>query len=73
MRISVYNGGPEAASLRVLPTLSIRNTWAWREEESARPRLAGGDMVTAVHPELGECRLYSDGARRLVFTENESK
>src|SRR5207344_2826293 len=29
VRITVHNRGPEAARLRVLPTLWFRNTWSW--------------------------------------------
>ena len=33
VRITVHNRGPEAARLRVLPTLWFRNTWSWGEDE----------------------------------------
>ena len=33
IRITVHNRGPEAARLRVLPTLWFRNTWSWGEDE----------------------------------------
>ena len=32
IRITVHNRGPEAARLRVLPTLWFRNTWSWGED-----------------------------------------
>src|ERR1700756_5552843 len=38
VRITVHNRGPEAARLRVLPTLWFRNTWSWGEGE-AKPVL----------------------------------
>ena len=41
IRITIANRGPQAAALRVLPTLWFRNTWSWgREGESygTRPR-----------------------------------
>ena len=34
VRITVHNRGPEAARLRVLPTLWFRNTWSWGDDES---------------------------------------
>ena len=33
INITVHNRGPEAARLRVLPTLWFRNTWSWGEPE----------------------------------------
>src|SRR5262249_23920407 len=33
LRITVHNRGPEAARLRVLPTLWFRNTWSWNDED----------------------------------------
>ena len=35
IRITVANRGPEAAELRLLPTLWFRNTWSWGEREPA--------------------------------------
>ena len=34
VRITVHNRGPEAARLRVLPTLWFRNTWSWGERRA---------------------------------------
>ncbi len=72
VQISVCNRGPEAASIRLLPTLWFRNTWAWREDAPKRPMLAGADHVRAFHSELGEYRLYCEGTPQLLFTENET-
>ena len=33
IRITVHNRGPEAARLRLLPTLWFRNTWSWGEDD----------------------------------------
>ena len=33
VRISMHNRGPEAARLRVLPTLWFRNTWSWGDDD----------------------------------------
>ncbi len=70
--ISVFNRGPEAAALHVLPTLWFRNTWAWQDAAAPRPLLAGSGHVRASHAELGEYRLYAEGAPRLLYTENET-
>ena len=73
IRITVHNRGPEAARLRLLPTLWFRNTWSWGEDDR-KPSLreAGPGAIQASHHELGEYWLYCDGAPELLFTENES-
>jgi hypothetical protein len=73
IRISVHNRGPQAARLRVLPTLWFRNTWSWGEDDR-KPSLrdAGPGAIRAMHHELGEYWLYCDGAPETLFTENES-
>jgi len=73
IRITVHNRGPEAARLRVLPTLWFRNTWSW-DASSPKPSLreSAPGIIQASHHQLGEYRLYCDSARELLFTENES-
>ena len=73
VRITVHNRGPEAARLRVLPTLWFRNTWSWGDDEP-KPSLreARPGVIQATHHELGEYWLSCDGASELLFTENES-
>jgi hypothetical protein len=73
IRITVHNRGPEAARLRVLPTLWFRNTWSWGHE-NAKPSLsaAGPGIVRASHHELGDVWLHGDGKPELLFTENET-
>jgi hypothetical protein len=73
VRITVHNRGPEAARLRVLPTLWFRNTWSWGEDQQ-KPSLreAAPGVIQAVHKELGEYWLSCDQATELLFTENES-
>ena len=36
IRISVFNRGPEAAALEILPTLWFRNTWSWPDGGASR-------------------------------------
>jgi hypothetical protein len=77
VQITVCNRGPEAASLRVLPTLWFRNTWSWSaagERPSLRQLSANvqGSATEAVHPDLGNRYLYSEGAGTPLFTENET-
>ncbi|HUR70549.1 MAG TPA: hypothetical protein VMZ02_01095 [Candidatus Limnocylindrales bacterium] len=73
IRITAHNRGPEAASVRLLPTIWFRNTWSWSDDKR-RPSLreAGPDTIEAIHPELGKYWLHCDGAAELLFTENES-
>jgi hypothetical protein len=73
VRITVCNRGPEAARLRVLPTLWFRNTWSWGDDQP-KPvlRAEGRSAIHASHPELGDYWLSCDGASELLFTENES-
>jgi hypothetical protein len=83
IRLTIENRGPDAAPLRLLPTLWFRNTWSWgREGEGhhAKPRLfAAGDgrAVEAEHETLGRYRLEIEAADDapapgLLFTENET-
>jgi len=77
IRITVWNRGPEPASLHILPTAWFRNTWSW-SEGTARPVLnraegvEGATVVAASHPQLGETFLYCEGEPTLLFTENET-
>ena len=72
-RITVFNRGPEAARLRVLPTLWFRNTWSWGDAHP-KPSLteASPGVVRAAHAGVGEYWLSCDGSPELLFTENES-
>jgi hypothetical protein len=73
IRVTVHNRGPEAARLRLLPTLWFRNTWSWggkSRKPSLFEELPG--IIQASHSELGERRLYCEGNPELLFTENET-
>ena len=77
IRITVANRGPEAATIHLLPTLWFRNTWSWwPAAEKPHLKAATGSksasVVSASHPELGERRLYCEGAPPLLFTENDT-
>jgi hypothetical protein len=75
IRITVANRGPDPATLHVLPHLWFRNTWAWWPEKpkpSLRAMTGEGAAIFAMHPELGEYRLYCDGTPVLLFTENDT-
>ena len=77
IRITVWNRGPDAAALHVLPTIWFRNTWSWMgggikgalSDSGAR---GGARIIGAKHEELGEWELHCQGDPELLFTENES-
>jgi hypothetical protein len=77
IKISVCNRGPEAASVRVLPTFWFRNTWSW-SQGAARPVLresagpGGTRVISASHVTLGDRHLSCEGDPQLLFTENET-
>jgi hypothetical protein len=72
-RITVHNRGPEAATLRVLPTLWFRNIWSW-DRQVSKPvlRRVDASTVEVAHERLGTRSLSCLGAPRLRFTENET-
>jgi hypothetical protein len=77
VQITVWNRGPEAATLHVLPTLWFRNEWSW-STSSASPRLRQTDasddvsVMEAIQEQMGTRYLYCDGKPELLFTENET-
>ncbi|MBV9577157.1 MAG: glucosidase, partial [Chloroflexi bacterium] len=74
IRISVTNCGPRTASVRVLPTLWFRNTWAWSLPVVETPSLTqvSDGVVEARHREYGSYWLACEGAPELLFTDNET-
>jgi Mannosylglycerate hydrolase MGH1-like glycoside hydrolase domain len=76
IQISVYNRGPEPATLHVLPTIWFRNLW-WVPLGQG-PRLAqvtspaGFQVIVAPDSDLGTRYLYCEGTATLLFTENET-
>jgi hypothetical protein len=73
IRITVANRGPEAARVRLLPTLWYRNTWSW-EPDSPRPQITAvrAGVLRAESPDAGTHFLYYEGAPEALFTENET-
>ncbi len=77
VEITVFNRGPETATIHVLPTLWFRDTWS-SQQSSLRPQLkrakvaAGISAIAASEPTLGEFLLYSEGNPELLFTENST-
>jgi len=77
IKITACNRGAEAATLHLLPTLWFRNTWSW-QPDSPKPSLegtatsGGSSVISAIHSELGNYRLYAESKVPLLFTENET-
>ncbi len=86
IKISVTNHGPDAAELRLLPSLWFRNTWSW-DGKTPRPRLhqvddkakaskrkeSGSVSVIEVEHDYYKTRwLYCENAPELLFTENDT-
>ncbi len=73
IRITCTNHGPESATLHLLPTLWLRNTWAWgRDDRPALLEAVDGRTVKVTHQALGERWLTCDGEPTLLFTDNET-
>jgi hypothetical protein len=79
VQITVFNRGPEAAEIHLLPTLWFRNDWSGPAAKPAeRPLLrqvdgpSGTRTVVAKHPLLGGYKFSCEGEVPLLFTENET-
>jgi hypothetical protein len=80
IRITVCNRGPDAARLRLVPTLWFRHTWSWGDGgPKPEGRLAeggGGRAILArvADPGTGisDCVLRCEGTPEPLFTENET-
>jgi hypothetical protein len=73
VKVTVWNRGPEAAQIHVLPTLWYRNSWSWGDPEpKGELRQFSDTSIRAEHPLLGDYTLQCEGASELLFTENET-
>jgi len=75
IQITVWNRGPDAAPLHVLPTLWFRNRWSW-DAETTRPELrqakGAAAVIEAEEEKLGTRYLYCEGSPTILFTENDT-
>ena len=72
IRVEVFNRGPEAAPLHVLPTVWFRNRWSWGYTEE-RPELhCGSGGIELDEPYYGRRYLFAQGDPELLFTENDT-
>ena len=76
IKITVANRGPEAANLRLLPTVWFRNIWSWGgndpRPELHQGRVAPNPVVELNHTQSGNRWLHCEGSPELLFTENET-
>src|SRR6266699_1239955 len=76
IKITVANRGPEAANLRLLPTVWFRDTWSWggrdRRPELHESRSAPNPVIELNHDQPGNRWLHCEGSPELLFTENET-
>lgn len=82
IRLTVFNRGPEAATLHMLPTLWFRNTWSWGCKHEGcwpKPRMTQADelSISTDHMTLGHYHFVAgtgpDGKPPTwLFTENET-
>jgi hypothetical protein len=81
IKITVTNRGPEAANLRVLPTIWFRNTWSWGNrarrsklhEAHSSPNPVIELNLSLLNQTQSNTRwLHCEGSAELLFTENET-
>ncbi len=76
VQITVANRGPEAANIRLLPTVWFRNTWSWggheRRPELHQARPSPNPVIELNHDRPGNRWLHCEGSPELLFTENET-
>jgi len=73
MQVTVFNRGPEAAPIWVLPSIWYRNLWSW-QRGSIEPSMTWqtDDSVEITHHELGTYYAYADGSPEWLFCNNET-
>ena len=72
MRVTVFNRGPDSATVQLLPQLWFRNTWSWKIGMLKPILQEENGSILAKHHELGTYRLSCDSATALLFCENET-
>ena len=72
MLVTVHNRGPAAATIRLLPQLTLRDTWSWTPNAPKPSLKAERGAIIAEHASLGAYRFSADGKPQLLFCDNES-
>jgi hypothetical protein len=73
LKITVFNRGPQAAPLHVLPNIWFRNNWdlGYPADKPSMERLTDSGIFID-HSILGKRVLYADDPNELLFCENET-
>jgi mannosylglycerate hydrolase MGH1-like protein/glycosyl hydrolase family 63 len=71
--VTVWNRGPDQATLHLLPQLWFRNTWSWKSG-AKKPRISARDpeSVDVGHHDMGAFQFFVERADEWLFTENET-
>ena len=73
VRVSARNTGTTPATIHLLPTLWLRNTWSWgRDDRRAILRAGDAMIVEEGHGFIGDRVLACSGHPELVFCDNET-
>ncbi|MFZ3214812.1 MAG: hypothetical protein WA192_02020 [Candidatus Acidiferrales bacterium] len=77
VRITVWNRGPEAARLHLVPQIWFRNRWDWGDpydppEVMRAKGLEGAELLELTEFHYGKRWLAIEGKPELLFTENET-
>jgi hypothetical protein len=72
IRISITNRGDATATIDVLPTLWLRNTWRWKGQEPQSQLTQVAEGVIQAKTAKDEFWLFCEGNPPLLFTENET-
>jgi hypothetical protein len=73
MKITVFNRGPEAAPLHVLPNIWYRNNWSlgYQHPKPAIERETDNRMILE-HSILGKSWFYAENPKEILFCDNET-
>ena len=77
IRISIFNRSADSAPITLLPTLWMRNTWAYKlTNELPEIKWMGKDELTSelqiTHEQMGDYWFYFQNTINVLFTENET-
>jgi len=73
MLVTVWNRGPDEATLHLLPQLWFRNTWSWKFD-AKRPRISARNprSVDVIHHDMSAFLFFVEKADECLFTEIET-
>lgn len=77
IRITIHNRSADSAPITLLPTLWMRNTWAYKlTKELPEIKWVKRDELSSelniTHEQMGNYWFYFQNARTVLFTENET-